>query len=165
MENFKIGDRVQFANTLENIEWYELAPEYYPAPYTFGTVIFVGFDGDTKEPDIIRVCWEDEKTKDVHCWFVAPRQIILVKEEETKMKLSEVPGALSLEQLKSMDGRRVLVPETEEVWGGFGEVSVAKDSVISLDEVDGESKGQWDFGYYGRTWIAVPDPYGIVEIG
>ncbi len=74
------------------------------------------------------------------------------------MKASEIEGVLTLEQLEQMDGQRVLIPETTLYYGGIGTVSVAAKAVIYNN---GE---RWPFHDYVE-WIALPDPYGIVEVG
>ena len=82
------------------------------------------------------------------------------------MKLSEVKGALTLEQLEQMDGQRVLVPETEAFFGGFGEVDVEDEMVENIVAVvdDEGVLGDWKFSDYGKTWIAVVDPFGVLEV-
>ena len=74
------------------------------------------------------------------------------------MKASEIKGVLTLEQLEQMDGQRVLIPETNSYYGGFGTVVVRARRVP-----DGTGKS-WRFDDYGE-WVAVKDPYGIVEVG
>ena len=76
------------------------------------------------------------------------------------MKASEIEGVLTLDQLKQMDGQRVLVPETEDEIGGFCIVDAENCCVFRLytDE-------ELLFPDYLKHWIALPDPYGIVEVG
>ena len=78
------------------------------------------------------------------------------------MKISEVKGAVTLEQLKQMDGQRVLVPETCNLYGGFGMVDTVRERVDAID--DNIFFGSFRFSDYGKTWIAVADPCGILEV-
>ena len=94
------------------------------------------------------------------------------------MKLSEVKGALTLEQLERMHGQRVLVPDTELTFGGFGEVDVTNKIVenliasetsfaLGLEDMslpDDCLLRDWEFLDYGKTWIAVADPFGVLEV-
>ena len=57
-----------------------------------------------------------------------------------------------------MDGQRVLIPETTLYDGGIGTVSVLYRAVKD------NSGFVWPFDDYGE-WIALPDPYGIVDVG
>ena len=95
------------------------------------------------------------------------------------MKFNEVPRALTLEQLEHMHGQRVLVPDTEFTFGGFGEVDVtnkmvenliASETTVALgleymSLLDGCLLRDWEFSDYGKTWIAVADPFGVLEGG
>lgn len=72
------------------------------------------------------------------------------------MKASEIEGVLTLEQLKAMDGQRVLIPapfggEFGFMWGMFGTVD-AKNECVVVERPEG---GTWPFELYGECWFAL----------
>ena len=82
------------------------------------------------------------------------------------MKISEVPGALTLEQLEQMDGQRVLMPETALAYGGFGIVNTKKRIIQQVVPKCGgfEKKLFWFFADYGSAYVALKDPYDVLEV-
>ena len=76
------------------------------------------------------------------------------------MKISEVKGALTLEQLNQMHGQRILVPETTTCDGGFCVVDTNDQRVFFTD-----GSGWIEFYNYGCDWVAVADPFGVLEGG
>ena len=75
------------------------------------------------------------------------------------MKVSEIEGVLTLEQLKQMDGQRVLVPETEYEFGGFYIIDAKRCCAFCLYDDE-----RLTFSDYLLYWIAVADPYGVVDL-
>ena len=75
------------------------------------------------------------------------------------MKISEVKNALTLEQLKKMDGQRVLVPETDLEIGGFYVIDAERSCAYRLYGTE-----RLQFADYLAHWIAVVDPFGVLEV-
>ena len=78
------------------------------------------------------------------------------------MKVSEIEGVLTLEQLYQMQGQRVLIPETTYGCGYFGVVNTFAKRVTCIDRQ--YPHNYYAFCDYGTAWVAVKDPYGIVDL-
>ena len=79
--------------------------------------------------------------------------------KKTKGKFTVQLEPLTLKQLREMDGQRVLIPETTDMFGGFGVVNANKNRVESPNP---KYKGWWDFSDYKTYWTAYKDPFGVV---